>query len=108
MFEDTFEQEIEKICNAGVKAFWEDTAGRWGLDETYSSMKLREYKGQINSLNNFGLLCERRIECERHKETPFDIDRLKAGWYSESHLCRPFTNHTEYITKMFNSISDYK
>jgi len=106
-FENTFEAEIEKMCNSGVKAFWEDTAGRWGIDETYSSSKLREYKGEINSLNNFGLLCERRIECERHIETPFDTDRLKAGWYSESHLCRPFTNHTEYITRMFNTISKY-
>jgi len=109
-FEDTFEKEIEKLCNSGVKAFWEDTSGRWGIDETYSSHKLRQYRdsgGKIVSMANFGLLVERRIECERHKEMPFDAERLKQGWYSESHLCRPFTNHTEYITKMFNLISQY-
>ena len=103
-FSETFEAEIEKMCNSGVKAFWEDTVGRWGIDETYSSYMLRKYKGQINSLNNFGLLCERRIECERHKETLYSIDRLKAGWYSEAHLCRPFINHVNYITDLYNKI----
>lgn len=103
-FEKTFESEIEKICNSGVQAFWETTEGRWGIDETYSSSKLREYKGEINSLNKFGLLCERRIECERHKETVYDLQRLKDGWYSESHLCRPFTNHVKYITDLYNSV----
>jgi len=110
-FENNFADEIEKICTAGVKAFWEDTAGRWGMDETYSSKMLRAYRdanGKIVSMNNFGLLCERRIECERHKETPFDVEKLKQGFYSESHLCRPFTNHVDYITKMFEIISNYK
>ena len=38
----------------------------------------------------------------------FDVEKLKQGFYSESHLCRPFTNHVDYITKMFEIISNYK
>lgn len=108
-FEPTFVKEVEKVVSAGVRAFWEDTAGRWGLDETYFSLRLREYpnKERIKSLNNFSLMCERRIECERHKETPYDINKLKAGWYSQAHLCRPFANHVQYITKLYDDIATW-
>lgn len=106
-FEKDFKDEVEKVVNSGVKAFWEDTAGRWGIDETYSCYKLREGKVNVVAIDNFSLLCERRIECERHKETPYDLEKLKQGWYSESHLCRPFTNHVNYITNLFNSIPCY-
>ena len=106
-FEDTFEEEFEKVYNNKVPAFWESTAGQWGKDESYMSLKIREYVsngGKVIDFQKYALLCERRIECERHKETPYDINRLNAGWYSQSHLCRPFTNHVDYITKLFNDI----
>jgi hypothetical protein len=105
-FNISFKDEIEKVVNAGVRAFWEDTAGRWGLDETYFSLKLRQFENKsiIKSLNNFALMCERRIECERHKETEYDLGRLQQGWYSQAHLCRPFSNHVNYITKLYNDI----
>jgi hypothetical protein len=103
-FDSDFKSEMTKVHDSGIKGFWEDTAGRWGIDETYSSAKLRATDVPIHSLDNFTLLCERRIECERHKETPYNLDLLRSGWYSESHLCRPFTNHVEYITNLFNNI----
>lgn len=110
-FESTFEKEIEKVCNSGMKAVWEDTQLMWGLDETYSSQKLRQYRdcgGSIVSMSNFNLLKRTRIECERDKEPQFDEQNLKIGLYSEAHLCRPLENHKNYITKMFNLISKYE
>jgi hypothetical protein len=108
-FEESFIKETDKLVNSGVDAFWEDTEGRWGIDESYSCYKLREAKDtNIVGFNTFNVLVERRIECERHKETPYSIEKLNAGWYSESHLCRPFTNHTEYLTTLFNSIPDFR
>jgi len=106
-FECDWLTEATKVHSSGIKGFWEDTEGRWGIDESYSCHNLRNAKEvNIVSLNNFTLLCERRIECERHKETPYDINKLQQGWYSESHLCRPFTNHVNYITNLFNSIPE--
>lgn len=97
--------ESKKVHDSGINGFWESTEGRWGIDETYSCHNLRNAKDvNIVSFDNFSLLCERRIECERHKETTYDFNRLQQGWYSESHLCRPFTNHVDYITNLFNSI----
>jgi hypothetical protein len=107
-FELDFKEEVKKVYESGVKAFWEEGEGMWGIDETYSCANLRKYQGRIDCFGKFGLLQERRIECERHKETAYDLDRLNQGWYSESHLCRPFNNHIEYITKMFNDIKIWK
>ena len=106
-FELDFKEEAKKVYESGVKAFWEEGEGMWGIDETYSCANLRKYNGSIHSFDKFGLLQKRRIECERHKETPYDLDRLNQGWYSESHLCRPFSNHPEYITNLFNSIKSW-
>lgn len=106
-FERSFSKEIKKVVDSGVKAFWEDTDGRWGIDETYSCAKLREGKVNVVAFDNFSLLCERRVECERHKETPYNKELMKQGWYSESHLCRPYTNHIDYINEMINNIPCY-
>jgi hypothetical protein len=106
-FEHSFKQEANKVYNSGIKAFWEEGEGMWGIDETYSSQKLREYTGRIDCFSKFSLLQERRIECERHKETPYDINLLKQGWYSESHLCRPYSNHINYINNLFDQIPCY-
>lgn len=107
-FEKHFMIEAKKVYESGIKAFWEESEGRWGIDESYSSAKLREWNGTIHSLDNFSLLVERRIECERHKETPYDVEKLKQGWYSESHLCRPYTNHKNYIDTLLNNIPVYE
>jgi len=106
-FESTFYEEINKIGKSGIDGFWETTEGRWGIDETWSSKNLRETSNPIVSIDNFTLLCERRVECERHKETYYDKNLMRQGWYSESHLCRPYTNHVNYINEMINNIPCY-
>ena len=109
-FHKTFSTEIKKVVDSGVKAFWEDTAGRWGMDESYSCHMLREARDTVNivGFKCFDELVERRIECERHKETPYNLNKLRQGWYSESHMCRPFTNHSAYLNNLFNDIPDCK
>lgn len=108
-FERDFMREVEKLYNSGVHGFWDEGESRWGIDESWSSINLRNSKDvDIVSLDNFSLLCQRRIECERHKETPYDITRLQEGWYSEAHLCRPYTNHKNYIDTLIDNIPVFK
>ena len=106
-FDESFHAEIEKVANSGIKGFWEEGEGRWGVDESYSCHNLRNTDVNIHALNNFSLLCERRIECERHKEPEYDLQKLKDGWYSESHLCRPYSNHKQWIDNLFNNVTDW-
>jgi len=107
-FEENFEDEVRKVFNSGVKPFWfEDTF--WGMDESYLSFKLRQYNNQdiIKSLNYFELMCQRRLDCNRHYELAYDLDKLKNGWYSQAHLCRPFSAHKEWLTKLYDDIPKF-
>jgi hypothetical protein len=116
-FEDSFEMEVEKVYNTPVErdydprdAFWASGEEKWGMDESYTSKKLREYKirgGNIKAHGQFRLLSDRRIECYRTAETPYNDELLKNGHYSESHLCRPYTNHVNYINRMLSLIPKY-
>jgi len=116
-FEDDFHKEVEKVYNTPVErdwnptcAFWTSGEEKWGLDESYTSKKLREYKtkgGNINAKSRFRLLRDRRIECYRTKETSYDDNLLQNGFYSESHLCRPYTDHVDYINRMLSLIPKY-
>ena len=108
-FPNTFHEYVERVCSSGIGAFWDapDRDGRWGLDESYTAHKLREFRdngGKVANEGKFGLLCERRIECERWKEPVYDLDKLNAGWYSQSHLCRPYSDHKAWLDKLFNDI----
>jgi hypothetical protein len=116
-FEKNFEDEIEKIFNSGThEAYLKRNPNGympvilehpyWGIDECYYSNILRNYNGDVNikSLNYFGLMRERRIDCMRTVEIEYDIQKLKDGWYSQAHLCRPFENHKDYILELFNNI----
>jgi hypothetical protein len=47
---------------------------------------------------------ERRIDCMRNLEVPYDIQKLQDGWYSQAHLCRPFERHKNYIINLFENI----
>lgn len=105
-FEDTFGLELDKVVGSGVVPYY-DLNTKWGLDESYSSQKLREYRnngGKIRGLSMFKFICENRIECCREKETPYDHARLSLGGYGDAHLCRPFSKHKEYIETMLNLI----
>lgn len=107
-FEEDFNDEVKKVFESGVKPFWfEETS--WGLDESYFSLRLREYENKsiIKSLNEFGLMASRRIDCDRHIEIEYDLDKLNQGWYSQGHLCRPFSNHREWLSKLYNDIPKF-
>ena len=116
-FENDFNSEIDKVYNTPIEVdynpnwnFWKSGEEKWGIDETYSSKKLREYKkngGNIKCHSKFDLLKTRRIECYRTMETKYDDNLLTTGFYSESHLCRPYTNHKSYIDRMLSLIPKY-
>ncbi len=116
-FENDFINEIDKVYNTKVErdfdsrdAFWQSGEEKWGIDESYSSKKLREYfysGGIVNALSKFELLSNRRIECYRNIETVYSDEKLINGEYSESHLCRPYTEHVDYINRMASLIPKY-
>lgn len=103
-FDPIFHREIEKVRNSGIQAFWESGDGMWGIDESYSCHNLRQGRVNVQAFDRFDLLVQRRIECERWKEPDYDRALLEQGWYSESHLCRPYAAHKEWIDKLFNNI----
>lgn len=105
-FDANFALEAEKVYNSGIDALWENTEGKWGIDETYSCHKLRQSGANIHGFSNFRLLEQKRIECCRNQEPTYDIERLKNHDYSEAHLCRPFSNHSQYIQQLYDSIPD--
>lgn len=120
-FESSFQDEIEKVFNSGAheayikrnpNGYWPVILEHpfWGTDECYFSQVLINYQGdvKIHSLNHFGLMRERRIDCMRNYEVPYDLQKLNEGWYSEAHLCRPFENHKDYILRLFKDIPVYK
>lgn len=105
-FEKTFAMEIDKILKSGVQAYYDQTT-KWGLDESYASHKLRQYRDDgrsIKSLRMFDYICSRRIECARVNETGYDDARLRAGWYGDAHLCRPVSDHSVYIGALLDKI----
>ena len=105
-FEETFEAELAKIVDSGVVPYY-DLQTKWGLDESYSSHKLRQYRdsgGKIDSLSMFKTICENRIECCRVNEIAYDKIRLNLGGYGDAHFCRPFSDHQIYIENILNLI----
>lgn len=116
-FEENFKDEIEKVFKSGAheayirrnpNGYWPVIIEHpyWGVDECYYSQVLRSYKGdvKIQSLNNFKLMRDRRIDCMRNLEVPYDYQRLQDGWYSQAHLCRPFEEHKNYILSLLENI----
>lgn len=116
-FENDFKDEVEKIFNSGAheayirrnpNGYWPVILEHpyWGIDECYYSQVLRSYKGDvvIQSLSHFQMMRERRIDCMRNVEIPYDLEKLKNSWYSQAHLCRPFKNHSNYILNLFENI----
>lgn len=106
-FEKTFDLEIEKLASCGIAPYYDKGFTKWGIDESYSSHKLRQYRhsgGKVDSLDIFKFICDRRIECCREIETPYDSVKLSEGWYGDAHFCRPFSSHEQYITQILNLI----
>lgn len=108
-FDDNFLTEIEKVYQS-KDAFWSSGEDKWGIDESYSSKKLRQYrdcKGEIISLSKFSFLQEKRINCRRTQEVPYDLNLLQAGLYSEIHCCRPYPDHKDYIDTLVKNIPKF-
>jgi hypothetical protein len=120
-FEKSYQDEIEKVIKSGSHEAYikRNPSGYypiineyplWGIDECYFSQVLRSYNGDviIKSLEHFYLMKERRIDCERHYEVPYSLEKLEEGWYSQAHLCRPFENHKKYILGLLENIPVFK
>ena len=106
-FEMDFYSEICKLANSNIIPYYDKGESKWGLDESYSSHKLRKFKfcgGNVISSDMFSTICDRRIECCRDTEVHYDEDKLKQGWYGDAHFCRPFSDHKSYIEKILNLI----
>jgi UDP-2-acetamido-3-amino-2,3-dideoxy-glucuronate N-acetyltransferase len=106
-FEDTFEKEIKKIDSLNVPTMWEE---KWGTDEGYSSKVLREYhdRKRISDLSASEQFLNRRIDCHRYYEVPYDINLLNSNYFIECHACRPYEDHKQYLDNLFNSIPKIK
>jgi hypothetical protein len=102
-FEDTFEEEIMKLQNMDIVTMWGD---KWGMDESYSCRTLMKYpyKRRISALSKSSDFLKRRVDCYRNMEAPYNQVLLKNNFYIECHACRPYSEHTEYLDTMFNSI----
>jgi hypothetical protein len=105
-FEKTFEKEILKINSLELKTMWDN---KWGYDEAYSCKKLRDYKdrGRIIDMSKSDFFLSKRIDCHRNFEVSYDLNMLINNEYIECHSCRPYSNHKEYLDKLFNSIPKY-
>jgi hypothetical protein len=105
-FEDSFESEILKINSLNIKTMWGD---KWGTDESYSCMKLNEFKatGRVSDLSLAQDFLNRRIDCHRHIEVPYNLNLLNANHYIECHACRPYSSHKNYLDNLFNNIPTF-
>lgn len=106
-FDKNFFSELDKIASSGIDPYYDAGVTKWGLDESYSSHKLRRYRfcgGSVISSDMFKTICERRIECCRDKEAQYDEKLLASGWYGDAHFCRPYLNHKDYIDKILSLI----
>lgn len=105
-FEDTFENEITKLHTSGVPTMW---GNGWGMDEAYSCKKLREFpdRGRIADLSKTIEFLSNRIDCHRHNEVPYSLEKLNNNEYIECHCCRPYSNHKLYLDNLFDNIPKF-
>lgn len=111
-FESNFIEELKKLNETHtIVKMYQNSQNKWGMDESYSSEKLREYHnkgGKIDALSlAYELSPNRRIECFRNKEVGYDLKKLQEGFYVESHICRPYKNHKNYIDNLIKNIKIY-
>lgn len=110
-FEDTFEEELDKIKKLNLKTMWANETGTktWGYDETYSSMILfnNKEKHKIIGLSKNTEFTQRRIDCFRNIEVNYNIDALRNNFYIECHSCRPYKEHKIWIDNLVNNIPNF-
>ena len=105
-FEKTFESEIRKIDSLNVETMWGD---KWGTDESYSCSKLKSFNDRlrISDLSLSSDFLNRRIDCHRKQEIPYDLSTLNSNFFIECHACRPYREHKTYLDNLFNNIPKY-
>lgn len=106
LFEDTFENEIKKINDLNLKTMW---GNGWGTDEAYSCYKLLSFKDRdrIRDLSKSNDFLNRRIDCHREYEIPYNLKSLNDNFYIECHSCRPYYKHKNYLDNLFNNIPKF-
>ena len=105
-FEEKFEDEIIKLHNSNIPTMW---GNGWGMDEAYSCKKLREFydRTRIVDLSKTSDFLSRRIDCHRHIEVHYSLEKLKNNSYIECHSCRPYANHKTYLDNFFKNIPKF-
>lgn len=105
-FENSFEDEINKINNLNIKTMWDN---KWGTDEAYSCYKLLNFenRNRISDLSKSSDFLKRRIDCHRNFEIQYDISLLNKNFYIECHSCRPYSNHKNYLDTLFKNIPKF-
>lgn len=110
-FEETFEQELDKIRQLNLKTMWAKETGSetWGYDETYSSMILFKNKENFNivGLSKNQEFIHRRIDCYRNIEVNYNTQALNNNFYIECHSCRPYKKHKNWIDTLVNNIPNF-
>jgi hypothetical protein len=105
-FENSFEDEVLKVNSLNIKTMWGD---KWGTDEAYSCLKLREFKktGRVYDLSLAQDFLNRRIDCHRNNEVNYDLNLINSNHFIECHACRPYSNHKDYLDTLFNNIPKF-
>ena len=100
--EDDWEAEVEKVFSHRYK-YGEMYGGGdfWGLDELYSSDKLKGYKNLKKHAGQYKSLYENRID--RGYNLCLDLEKLKRGEYSELHAPRPYNNHSDFLETIYQN-----
>ena len=106
--EDSWEAEVKKVFayrNDFGKMY--DGDDFWGLDELYSTMQLKKYE---HTKAHTGLFHEitypNRID-RNGLNFPPDIERLRAGGYSELHAFRPFHHLADTMNLIYDNTPSY-
>lgn len=89
-----WKEEIETIFNMDFPQV-SNIKEKWGLNEAYSTEKIREYRGKIT----FEKFRMPRIDRSKWE---YDPKKVKEGYYRDSHLLRPYKKNKEKIDKLLN------
>lgn len=75
-------------------------SGYWGLDESYSSIKICEKSTDVYFNNDFFHTTWKQRRIDRAYGLNYSFDKLKNGWYTELHAPRPLEKYYNEIDKI--------
>lgn len=112
-FESTFAEEINKLNSIDSLPYSTSSSlpVKWGIDESYASLKLREYyqktpNNKIVSLNLISELSKKRID-RSNLNGVFSDDtkkKLQEGYYVEAHMPRPLNQNLHLLQFLIDNI----